>query len=212
MTDRGQAEAYARADFEAPHSRVLSLFEETFAGEIDGWLLDLGCGPGDITLRFARRFQCCRILAVDGAAAMLELARTVRDADPRLACRVEFLHARIPDAPIPDLSFQVILSTSFLHHLHEPAGLWQTIHQHARPGTKIFIVDLFRPESRQAAAALVETYSASEPQVLKTDFYNSLLAAFRPAEVEKQLAAAGLDELTVTTISDRHMLIHGTKK
>ena len=44
--------------------------------------------------------------------------------------------------------------------------------------------------------------------MLKEDFYNSLLAAFTPAEVEDQLAAAGLS-LEIETISDRHLLVSG---
>ena len=41
------------------------------------------------------------------------------------------------------------------------------------------------------------------------DFYKSLLATFEPLEVEAQLAAAGLDGLSVAVISDRHLAIHG---
>ena len=55
----------------------------------------------------------------------------------------------------------------------------------------------------------MEQYSAGEPEVLKRDFHNSLLAAFNPAEVRAQLQAADLHELEVTIISDRHLLVSG---
>jgi hypothetical protein len=57
---------------------------------------------------------------------------------------------------------------------------------------------------------MVGQYAAGEPEILKRDFYNSLLAAFTPQEVEAQLAGAGLN-LSVDVISDRHMVIHGTR-
>jgi hypothetical protein len=58
---------------------------------------------------------------------------------------------------------------------------------------------------------LVDTYASGEPDVLRRDFYHSLCAAFTPAEVEDQLAAAGLHGLSVEVISDRHLVVHGTR-
>ena len=73
----------------------------------------------------------------------------------------------------------------------------------------MFVADLYRPSSREAARQIVETYSANEPEVLKTDFYNSLLAAFTPAEIEAQLASAGLSHFTVQRLDDRHVIVSG---
>ncbi len=56
-------------------------------------------------------------------------------------------------------------------------------------------MDLFRPESREAAWAIVEKYSGHEPEVLKRDFFHSLCAAFEPGEVRAQLDACGLGAL-----------------
>jgi len=73
-------------------------------------------------------------------------------------------------------------------------------------------VDLFRPPSAAVAQQLMETYAAGEPDLLRRDFYNSLLAAFEPSEVEAQLVEAGLPELAVELISDRHLVVHGVKR
>ena len=75
----------------------------------------------------------------------------------------------------------------------------------------IYVADLRRPQDADAARRLVREYAADEPEILQRDFYNSLLAAFTPAEVEAQLAAAGLAGLSVEVISDRHLLVHGTR-
>jgi hypothetical protein len=69
-------------------------------------------------------------------------------------------------------------------------------------------MDLARPASRAAAEALVASYAAGEPEVLRRDFANSLGAAFEPDEVRAQLCEARLD-LSVETVSDRHLLVHG---
>ncbi len=72
-------------------------------------------------------------------------------------------------------------------------------------------MDLFRPDSIEQAAALVERYAAGEAEILRRDFYLSLLAALTPDEVEKQLREANLAELSVRNVSDRHMMISGVK-
>jgi hypothetical protein len=91
--------------------------------------------------------------------------------------------------------------------LHDPAALWQTVRQHA--GNMIFVVDLRRPDSRPAAQQLTDQYCQGEPEVLRRDFYNSLLAAFTVVEVQKQLKDAGLNQLSVREISNRHLMIAG---
>ena len=78
------------------------------------------------------------------------------------------------------------------------------------PGTKVYVVDLYRPQTAATARRLVNTYAGGEPDILRRDFYNSLCAAFEPREVEAQLAAAGLAGLVVDVISDRHMAVYGT--
>jgi hypothetical protein len=62
------------------------------------------------------------------------------------------------------------------------------------------------------AREFVRKYCGNEPAVLRRDFYNSLLAAFTPAEVRRQLKRAGLRGLKVRVISDRHLLVAGRVK
>ena len=214
LMDTGeQAEAYANADFEDSHGRIVQLFDAAFpAAEIKGPLLDLGCGPGDVTFRFARRFKGVTIVAADGSAAMIALANERKAREHEEGKYITFMEAVIPGTAIPRRTYDTIISTSFLHHLHDPNVLWKTIGAYASPGTKLFVYDLLRPSDRHEAMRLVELYSGAEPDILKEDFYNSLLAAFEPREVESQLSMNNLSELSVTVVSDRHMLICGEKR
>jgi len=212
MDDPLQAAAYAAADFAEPHRRIVETFDECFPEtELTGTVLDLGCGPGDISFRFAARFPTCSVIGVDGSAAMIRLAnvRKARIATP--GKRVTFIEGLIPGAAIPAVPYAAIVSNSLLHHLHDPQVLWQTVVRHAGAGTRIFIADLLRPESEGHAGRLVEMYADGEPEVLRRDFYHSLCAAFKPREVAAQIAAAGLGELSVQVISDRHLVVYGTR-
>ena len=211
MDDPLQAAAYASADFAEAHSRIVDSFAEYFTEhELRGRILDLGCGPGDISFRFASCYPECSVVGVDGSKAMITLANQRKASAGNVGDRITFIEGLIPGVPLDTVPYTAIISNSLLHHLHKPHVLWETIRRYAGAGTKIYVVDLFRPENHAAARRLVETYAAGEPEILRRDFYNSLLAAFEPREVEAQLAAAGLDELSVAVISDRHLVVHGT--
>lgn len=210
MNDFEQARAYALADFEEPHSYFVELFEEQFPEKIDSAVLDLGCGPADVTIRIARAFPDCRIYGVDGANRMLQFARNQID-HQMLHERIKLIHALLPDVDLPLKSFDTIISNSLLHHLGDPMLMWQMINEYSKPGSRVFIMDLYRPESGTQAEMMVNKYSAGEPNILQKDFFNSLLAAYRVSEIEQQLADAGIDYLSVNEVSDRHLVISGTR-
>jgi len=210
MDDPLQAAAYASADFAEAHSRIVDSFAEYFTEhELRGHILDLGCGPGDISFRFASCYPGCSVVGVDGSKAMIALANQRKARAGNVGDRITFIEGLIPAAPLGTGPYTAIISNSLLHHLHKPHVLWETIRRYAGAGTKIYVVDLFRPENHAAARRLVETYATGEPEILRRDFYNSLLAAFEPREVEAQLATAGLDGLSVEVISDRHLVVYG---
>jgi ubiquinone/menaquinone biosynthesis C-methylase UbiE len=211
MLDPEQARAYAAADFAAPHERCVALLRERLAGlPAAGSALDLGCGPGDPTLRLARALPAWEVDGVDGSPAMLALAREAA-ARAGLAARVRFHEARLPAPPaaLAGRRFELLFSNSLLHHLADPAALWDALQRFAAPRAFVFVMDLLRPESREAAAALVARHAAGEPAVLRRDFLHSLCAAYRSDEVQAQLRRAGLEDLRCEVASDRHWIVWG---
>ena len=207
MEDPVQAHAYAMADFDEPHGMFIKIFQSRFPViDFTGSVLDLGCGPADISIRFARSYPRCQLYAVDGAMAMLNEGKSRITAEG-LEDRIELIQGVIPKAGIPAGEYQAIISNSLLHHLHDPACLWDCIKKYSCRDTTVFIMDLMRPENAVEAEKLVNTYASQEPEILKRDFYNSLCAAFTPAEVTTQIKIAGLKHLQVEVISDRHLII-----
>jgi SAM-dependent methyltransferase len=212
MLDPAQARAYAAADFAEPHERFVALLVERLrALPAAGRALDLGCGPGDPTLRLARALPGWQVEGVDGSPAMLALAREAAAA-AGLAARVRFHEASLPAPPaaLAGRRFELVLSNSLLHHLADPAVLWDAVRRFAAPGAAVFVMDLLRPQSRAAARALVARYAAGEPEVLRRDFFHSLCAAYRPEEAAAQLGAAGLERLACEVVSDRHFVVWGS--
>lgn len=208
MDEPEQARAYAYADFAEPHQAFIERFHQCFPGHRPRQVLDLGCGAADITIRFARAWPESRLTGVDGAAAMLAFGREAI-VQAGLDDRIELQQACLPEAALPRRAFDTIISNSLLHHLHDPQTLWQAVTHYAAPNAAVFIMDLRRPDSREQAGALVDEYAGTEPEILRRDFFNSLLAAFRPEEITQQLSQAGLALFRVEAMDDRHVIVHG---
>lgn len=206
MDDMEQARAYAEADFSEPHQAFVEHFRARFPDFRGGRVLDLGCGPADVTVRFAHAFPDTHLTALDGSAPMLAFARRRVEAED-LAGRIELVLRRLPAAVAG--GYDAVISNSLLHHLADPAVLWDTIRMAGRPGACVLVMDLMRPSSIEEAERLVACHAADAPAVLRRDFFNSLLAAYQPREVAAQLAAAGFTRFRVEAVSDRHLLAWG---
>jgi len=208
MDDLAQAKAYAAADFAEANQLFITLLTDLCGNHSPGRLLDLGCGPGDIALQLGQQFPGCEIDALDGAQAMLDLAIAKQATHTGVAKPVNFICSYLPSAKLTS-DYDVVASNSLLHHMADPADLWTTIRQCGIAGAKVLVMDLARPENLQKTDQLIAEYAADAPEVLRTDFYNSLLAAYTPAEVEAQLQQAGLGNLTVSMVSNRHLAVSG---
>jgi ubiquinone/menaquinone biosynthesis C-methylase UbiE len=207
MDDVAQARAYAEADFAEENQGFVDRFREYFPDWTGGHVVDLGCGPADIPIRFLRVFPDARVTGVDASRPMLDLATDAVTAagfgDKVTLCCERFQALTLPEQA------DALLSNSLLHHVPNPLQFWFYVKQWAKPGARILVMDLLRPESSEAAHALVTQYAAEEDPILQRDFYNSLLASFTEDEVAAQLAEMNLSRLLIDAPDDRHWVVGG---
>lgn len=207
MNDPEQALIYAQADFEQENQGFVDRFRDYFPDFSEGHVFDLGCGPGDIPIRFARLFPSCRITGVDASAPMVRLAEdAVQQAG--LSGRITFSCERFQDLAGVSIA-DAAISNSLLHHVPNPLHFWHKLRLAVKPGSPVLVMDLLRPDSPEDAQAIVDRYASDAPDILRRDFYNSLLAAFTEDEIGAQLAQMNLTRLLIDVIDDRHWVVGG---
>ncbi len=208
MDNPERAQAYADADFREVNEAFVERLLELAGDLVSARVLDLGTGPGDMPLRIAAQRPGWRIVGLDASMPMLRLGQDARRGVSTVPA-VWFVLADAKRTPFADDTFDLIFSNSILHHVDDPVAFWKEAARVAKPGALLFLRDLRRPESPDAAHDLVETYAANEHPLLKEDFYNSLLAAYTPDEIRNQLAEAGIASLDITPTTDRHVDVSG---
>ena len=105
-------------------------------------LLDVGCGPGTITVDLARRLPSGRVVGVDRAAEVVDIARAA--AHDRAALEgtargsgtagLRFEVANCYALPFPDASFDVVHAHQVLQHLERPVDALAEMRRVCRPG------------------------------------------------------------------------------
>jgi len=215
MNGDAQVQAYADADFSSGDQATIEAIQRLLFTSSplppDPLVVDLGCGPGNITLRLAHLFPKARIIGIDGAESMLALAREraqQQDVDISFLCQTLQEVLRGPLLGQADL----IVSNSLLHHLHQPDLLWTVTQSLAAPGCRTLHRDLRRPSTDAEVQQLLRKHLPSAPAVLQHDFAASLAAAFEPQEVTAELHRLGLEQLKVSAEDDRYLVVSGLVK
>ncbi|MGQ0809983.1 MAG: class I SAM-dependent methyltransferase [Nitrospiraceae bacterium] len=207
MDDPDQALAYARADFADENQGFVDRFREYCPELTKGHVVDIGCGPGDIPIRLVRSLPAWEVTGIDASEPMIRLAEEAVKA-AGLSDRIRFRCERFQQVAFSEPA-DAAISNSLLHHVPNPLQFWYKLKQLVKPGSFVLAMDLLRPESIEAAQAIVGQYAANESAVLRRDFYNSLLAAFTEDEVAAQLAELNLSRLLIDVPDDRHWIVSG---
>jgi ubiquinone/menaquinone biosynthesis C-methylase UbiE len=172
-------------------------------GTLNCDILDLGTGTAQIPIELCRRCPDCRIMAVDAAVSMLELARYNIEA-ASLIQRIELAQVDAKSLPFRDDMFDVVMSNSIVHHIPEPIAVLREAVRVVKNDGLIFIRDLLRPQTDQQLQHLVDTYAAGANDHQRQMFADSLHAALSLDEIRALVSSLGFPPESVQQTSDRH--------
>jgi SAM-dependent methyltransferase len=83
-------------------------------------ILDVGCGPGTITLDLARRVGTGEVVGIDSADEVIDIARS--SADDNALTNVRFAVGDAYHLDFADGTFDVVHAHQMLQHLSDPVG------------------------------------------------------------------------------------------
>ena len=166
-------------------------------------LLDLGTGTAQIPVELCMRRGDCRVVAVDLATNMLDLAVYNLEV-AGVVDRILLLHVDAKRLPFQDGRFLCVMSNSIVHHIPEPIVALREAARVLAPGGWIFFRDLLRPASDAEVGQLVETYAGQENAFQRQMFENSLRAALDLDEIRDLVRQIGYSPDQVRATSDRH--------
>ena len=104
-------------------------------------VLDVGCGPGSLTLDFAQLARPGQVTGLDINDE--QFARPTADADKRGLDNIEFRCGSVYDLPFPEDSFDLVTENGVLMHLAEPQAAIAEMSRVLRPGGRIGLRDLY---------------------------------------------------------------------
>ncbi|KAJ5667771.1 S-adenosyl-L-methionine-dependent methyltransferase [Penicillium maclennaniae] len=81
-------------------------------------ILDIGCGPGSITLDFARHAPQGHVIGLEYVSDPLPAARAL--AQEQGLSNIEFMEGNIHSLPFPDETFDIVHVHQVLQHISDP--------------------------------------------------------------------------------------------
>jgi ubiquinone/menaquinone biosynthesis C-methylase UbiE len=169
----------------------------------DAETLDLGTGTAQIPVELCLRRGDCRVVAVDLATNMLDLA-VYNIEVAGVVDRIMLQHVDAKRLPFQDGRFLCVMSNSIVHHIPEPIVALREAVRVLAAGGWIFFRDLLRPANDAKVAQLVTTYAGQENAFQRQLFEQSLRAALDLDEIRDLIRQLGFSADTVRSTSDRH--------
>ena len=102
-------------------------------------LLDVGCGPGTITVDLASRVAPGRVTAAEVDDEVLQLVRT--EVAARALDNVDFAVVDVHQLDLPDDSFDIVHAHQVLQHLADPVQALAEMRRVCRPGGVVAVRD-----------------------------------------------------------------------
>jgi SAM-dependent methyltransferase len=104
-------------------------------------VLEVGCGPGQLSLRLARQHGL-EVTGLDLDPAMIARAQAATDRPGTGERRPSFLVGDVAALAFPDRSFDLVVSTLSMHHWADPAAGLAEIGHVLRPDARALVWDL----------------------------------------------------------------------
>ena len=173
MNKKSQVKAYCAADFSLGENNLIKFISNylkinnIYLSKND-LIVDLGCGPGNISEKLSERWPDVNVLGVDGSQEM------IREAESRLFKNKivnKYRNLNYLCSDIREISSQeifsrkkitLLVSNSLIHHINHIDNFFKFIVNLSNKETINFHKDLIRPKDEETALMLRDKCSKDE--------------------------------------------------
>lgn len=192
MEEEEDVDAYASSAAEQHLDRLDSelVRQLVSTGVREGLALDAGTGPGSIPLKLCLEVSGLSVIGVDVSMPMLRRAREAASA-AGVGERLSYVCADVKALPFRDRAFDLVMSNSLLHHLHDPLPCLDEIARVAREKAAVVMKDLRRPQ-RFLYRLHVAYFGRRYEGRMKSLFEASVRSAFTLGEMRELVSQSSL--------------------
>lgn len=150
-------------------------------------VLDCGCGPGSMTIGFAKYVPQGDVIGIDIEEGQLAIA--YEEAEKAKICNISFERANVLKLPFADNTFDVVFSQGLLSHLNDPIAAILEQKRVTKPGGIVaakngyFEGTAFYPPNKLAKEVLQFTYQPISENGGDPNIGIKLGALFRAAKL-----------------------------
>lgn len=169
---------------------------EKYFNETDN-VLDIGCGPGDITLEIARIAKS--VHGIDISAGMIEAAE--QKANSQNIATAKFSNADLFNESFQNKLFDTVSAFNVLHYIHDKKDFYRRIHELLKPNG-LFISSTACLRERVSLLRFLMSGLTAFKFVPKMIFYKT-------AELETEIKEVGftiLESFNITKLPERFII------
>ncbi len=187
METKEQVISYSEADFSEGEDNLINqidyyLLKNKISLDEKDLIVDLGCGPGNISEKLATRWPNTEVADIKN----FELSAISQKKEINL-----------------------LVSNSLIHHLTHLDDFFKTIVRLSNSFTVNFHKDLKRPLDEKSALELKTKCSSKYNNILTNDYYASLKASYTYKELKDFLLKNNLLSMEVFEDCDQYLIVYG---
>jgi len=219
MEEKEQVISYDEADFSEGEVNLINqinhylLRNNISLGKRD-LIVDLGCGPGNISEKLAMKWPNTEVVGIDGSKEMILRAEYNKNISTNQKLKnLRYICSDIKDIKTNNFLFKkkinLLVSNSLIHHITNLEEFFNTIRSLSSNITGNFHKDLKRPLDKKTALELKEQCSTKYNEILTNDYYASLRASYTFKELKNFTLENDLFSLDVFEEGDNYLIVYG---
>ena len=220
MEKKEQVISYDEADFSEGEFNLINqinhyLLRNNISLSKKDLIVDLGCGPGNISEKLATKWPNTEVVGIDGSKEMIlraEYNKEISNNQKNLK-NLRYICSDIKDIKSTNFllnkKISLLVSNSLIHHITHLEDFFKTIRSLSSNITVNFHKDLKRPLDEKSFLEIKAQCSTKYNEILTNDYYASLRASYTFKELRNFTLENDLSSLEVFEDGDKYLIVYG---